>query len=298
MDQPSALPPIKRQIKDSVFTDLFGTPAYLLQLYQELHPEDTTATVDDLTTVTLQNVLVDAQYNDLGFTVGDRLVILVEAQSTWTPNIAIRAFLYLAKTLDGWLREHECNLYASSRVAFPMPELYVVYTGDALEVPAAVSIADDFFPGAACAVDLRVQVLRGGSGILGEYVEFTKIANEQVREHGRTNEAVQQTIRICLERNVLAAYLESRQQEVHDIMITLYDEQEVFDRYVKSYGAEKLKEGRQEGRKEGRQEGALKARLESIRSLMQSLGMTASAAMDALGITGDERARCARELSK
>lgn len=30
----------KRTAKDSVFTDLFGIPKYLLQLYQALHPED------------------------------------------------------------------------------------------------------------------------------------------------------------------------------------------------------------------------------------------------------------------
>ena len=45
------------------------------------------ATEDSLTDVTIENVLTDNLYNDLGFIVGDRLMILVEAQSTWTMNI-------------------------------------------------------------------------------------------------------------------------------------------------------------------------------------------------------------------
>ena len=37
--------------------------------------------------ITIYNVLVDGLYNDLGFRVGDRQIILVEAQSTWSVNI-------------------------------------------------------------------------------------------------------------------------------------------------------------------------------------------------------------------
>ena len=63
----------KRTIRDSVFSDLFGNKKYLLQLYQTLHPEDMGATQEDLTDVTIQNVLTDDLYNDLGFRNGDRV---------------------------------------------------------------------------------------------------------------------------------------------------------------------------------------------------------------------------------
>ena len=64
----------KRNAKDSVFCDLFEDPKYLLQLYQSLHPEDTEVTVDQISNVTLKNVLLDQMYNDLGFVVGSRLL--------------------------------------------------------------------------------------------------------------------------------------------------------------------------------------------------------------------------------
>ena len=78
---------------------MFQDKKYLLQLYKALHPEDTDVTEDDLTDITIKNVLTDNIYNDLGFTVGDKLMILVEAQSSvWTVNIIVRALMYLVQT--------------------------------------------------------------------------------------------------------------------------------------------------------------------------------------------------------
>lgn len=70
----------KRKIKDSVFTDLFRNKKYLLQLYQTLHPEDKEVTENELEDVTIKHIMVDGDYNDLGFSVGNRLLILVESQ--------------------------------------------------------------------------------------------------------------------------------------------------------------------------------------------------------------------------
>ena len=48
--------------------------------------------------------------------------------------------------------------------------------------------------------------------------------NGQVKEHGRTRKAVIGTIRICKNENLLKEYLESREKEVVDMMMTLFDE--------------------------------------------------------------------------
>ena len=37
-----------RRSKDSVFVDIFSDVNYVFELYKELHPEDTEATVDDI----------------------------------------------------------------------------------------------------------------------------------------------------------------------------------------------------------------------------------------------------------
>ena len=80
------MPELKRNIKDSVFTALFGDPENAVQLYRSLHPEDTQVTAADCKIVTLETILASGVYNDLGFQVGDKLILLVEAQSTFSPQ--------------------------------------------------------------------------------------------------------------------------------------------------------------------------------------------------------------------
>ncbi|HIR87460.1 MAG TPA: hypothetical protein IAC96_00770 [Candidatus Fimimorpha faecalis] len=100
----------KKTAKDSVFRDLFENPTYLLQLYQVLHPEDREVTEDQISSVTIKNILLDQMYNDLGFIVKQRLLLLVEAQSTWSRNIVIRALLYLANTWQEYIQEKKLNI--------------------------------------------------------------------------------------------------------------------------------------------------------------------------------------------
>lgn len=46
--------------------------------------------------------------------------------------------------------------------------------------------------------------------------------------------AVRETIRICRDRNVLKKYLEGRESEVVNIMLTLFSQEEVWDMRVRS----------------------------------------------------------------
>ena len=72
----------KRNVKDSVFTKLFGEKENAFQLYKTFHPEDTTSTKDDLEIISLNNVFVNGEYNDLGILLKNHLMVFVEAQST------------------------------------------------------------------------------------------------------------------------------------------------------------------------------------------------------------------------
>ena len=228
---------MKRTIKDSVFTNLFQDKKYLLQLYKALHPEDADITEDKLTDITIKNVLTDNIYNDLGFVVReDKVVILVESQSTWTMNIIIRALMYMVQTYHDYFDRTKQNLYKSKKVKLPIPEIYVIYTGDRKTRPSEVSLAKEFFEGEQSCIDVKVKMIYDGEDgdIINQYVIFTKVCNEQIAIHGRSQKAVMEAIRICKDRNVLAEYLGSKEKEVVDIMMVLYDEQEVMKSYVES----------------------------------------------------------------
>ena len=83
-------------------------------------------------------------------------------------------------------------------------------------------------------VDAEVKVLyqEDENRFIGQYIIFCKVYNEQRKKHGQTKEAVTETIRICKDRNVLKEYLESKEQEVVDIMMTLFDDEQVLEAYA------------------------------------------------------------------
>ena len=219
----------KRTVKDSVFTNLFGNSKYLLQLYQFLHPEDTGVREEDLKTVTLENIFTDDVYNDLGFTKGDKLMVLMEAQSTWTVNIIIRALEYLANSYRRYFSENGQDLYSSKKVTLPKPELYVIYTGNRKRRPEEIKLSEEFFQEEKVAIEVTVKMIYDGKkgDIVNQYVTFTKVLDEQVKIYGRNKKAVQETIRICKDKNILKEYLENKESEVVDIMMQLYDQQEI-----------------------------------------------------------------------
>ena len=197
---------VKTTSKDSVFRDLFGDRKYALQLYQAIHPEDTDVTEADIGNVTIKNVFTDQEYNDLGMTVREKLLLMLEAQASWTKNIIIRIFLYLAHTWNEYIESTKQNRYGSKKLSIPRPELYVIYVGDRKTRPEWIRLSEEFFEGNKEFLEVNVKVLYGeGKGdIISQYVDFTKVYNEQVKLHGKTREAVLETIRICKDRNVLS----------------------------------------------------------------------------------------------
>lgn len=266
------MPTPKRDIKDSVFTFLFSDLEYTKQLYLSLHPEDTTVQTDDIKLVTLENILAIGQYNDLGFQVRDKLILMVEAQSTFSPNIPLRMLMYLAKTYNEYVEEHSLSIYSSTKVMIPRPELYVVYTGEH-KTPTTLKLSD-MYEGAA-GVEVEVQVLQDGQpgDILSQYVDFCQVSNEQVSQYGRTEEALENTIDICQDRGILAPFLRSRRKEVVDIMTRLFNQEKVWEIELEAYGRGKREEGRKEGLAEGRNEGRLEERAETLRRLLQKFSI-------------------------
>ena len=172
----------KRNTKDTVFRDFFKRSENLLALYKVLHPEDTQVTEDMLSDVTIENVLTDQMYNDLGFTVGDRLMILVEAQSTWSANIIVRAFMYMAESYQERFEQQSVNLYSSKKVNLPEPELYVIFTGDRQDKPKELTLSNEFFGGRKTSVEVTVKILYGEetTDVIGQYVRFCKVFNTQI----------------------------------------------------------------------------------------------------------------------
>ena len=280
---------MKRSVKDSVFTYLFKQPEYTRQLYLALHPEDTDVKESDFKLVTLENVLTIGFYNDLGIQVRNRLILLVEAQSTFSVNIALRMLLYLAGTYKEYIEEQKLDLYGSHPVEIPRPELYVVYTGGRKEIPETLHLSE-LYQGAGSA-EVEVKVLRddGTGDILDQYVRFCKIADEQREKYGLAQQAIDETIRICIAENVLAPFLASRQKEVLEIMVTLFDQEKIAE--IHDYNVAKA--ARQEGHQLGREEG-IRAMVSTLRGMSVEQKQIAQKLVEQFGLlpqTAEEKVK-------
>ena len=232
----STKPVAKRTAKNSVFLDLFQDKKNLLKLYKALHPEDTGATEDTLDIVTIDNVLTDNLYNDLGIMVGkDKILLLLEAQSSWTVNILIRILLYVAQSYHEYFERTSQSLYKSTKIKMPKPELYVIYTGNKGRKPDSISLSKEFFGGADVDIEVKAKVIyeNDTKNIINQYIIFCKVFSEQTKKHGMTKKAVAETIRICKARDILSEYLAQREKEVVTIMMSLFDEEQILKTYWK-----------------------------------------------------------------
>ena len=141
-----------------------------------------TVTEKDIEYVTLRSVLVDRPYNDLGLLVRGSLFFCSEAQSTWSVNVLVRMFLYLAETYHEYIKTRdELDIYGSKRIFLPIPYCCLLYSGRGEMRPEVLSLAKEFF-GENSPLDLKVEVIcKGGTdNIAQQYIRFCHIFDEQV----------------------------------------------------------------------------------------------------------------------
>ena len=262
---------IKRGFKNSVFIDLFEQPDYRLQMFQALHPEMTDVTAEDIRAITLKQVITNHQYNDLAFLVRDTLMVFVEAQSTWSSNILIRILLYLADTIQEYIHSKSLDIHDTKKLPIPKPEFYIVYTGKQV-VPQSISLAHDFFGDSEPMLDLKARVLTAETtDIIGQYIIFSRVLDEQIHRYGRTKEAAIEAIRISRDRGALIQYLHDREKEVVDIMIMLFDQEYAIEQYAKGIAQRSREAGLQEGLEKGIEKGIEKGQQEGELNMLVKL---------------------------
>ncbi|MBQ4396609.1 MAG: hypothetical protein II828_03695 [Clostridia bacterium] len=240
----------RRNSKDSVFVRLFQDKKNVLKLYKDLHPEATGITEDDIQIETLQSMMVNGLYNDLGFLVRDQYILLVEAQSAWNPNMPIRMLIYLAETYKKYLQDTRQSPHRSWRVHLPRPELYVVYSGSQ-KVPDMISLRNDFFDGNSDA-DLKIRILYAADQtIYGQYVRFCQIFDENRHQYGNRLQCAKFTVEQALEEGCLSEFLLKHRSEVITMMEQLFDEEAARAAFLEDEKQHQFKEGEAKGRAEG-----------------------------------------------
>ena len=235
---------VNRQAKNSVFLNLFMRKEYQLKLYMELFPADASVTEDDLELVTLDNVLTINPYIDLGLLARGKLIVLAEAQSTWSVNIIFRLADYYYDSAMSYLVMRNADLYSSVKIDLPDVEAFVIYTGKKRVEKDVISLNQEFFGGNPEKPEFKARIIHGEykGGIIEEYMGFCRLWDENVlkaKTSEQKQEAVARTINLCIQRGYLVEYLKAHRGEVEKIMMTMLSPE-----YVKmaSERTERIKE--------------------------------------------------------
>lgn len=265
---------INRKLKDSLFTHLFRDVKYQRQLYAALGGDADSCDDTDFKLLTLENTLVYDVYNDLGLLVKDRLILLVEAQSSYNPNMALRMLVYIANTYYEYVIDNRLNIYGAKRVELPTPEFVLIYTGKKKLESKLLKLSDSYVHGADVPLELVTKVITEedqGAGIIEEYIQFCR-KYDNLKYGSTTKEevlqALKKTIKYCKAHNILKEFLVDKEKEVENIMMGIFTQEHATDMILN----EKYQQGIEQGIEQVAKK--LKSNGTDIEVIMKSTGLT------------------------
>jgi hypothetical protein len=257
-----------RSYKDSVFSLLFNDPETLRELYCALEgvtlPPDVPITIN-----TLEGVLFMERVNDISFAIANKLVVILEHQSTVNPNMPLRCLLYLARLYEKIINNKD--VYKSKLVNIPRPECFVLYNGTADYPDDTILKLSDAFADLAgldraetADLELTVRVLNINKGHnedlvrrckkLNGYSDFVAKAREYEKELGSREEGVKAAVKYCTSHGILQEFLEQHSSEVFNMLFTEWNWDDALAVRFEEGMEEGLEQGMEKGREEGREE--------------------------------------------
>ena len=247
---------INKKYKDSLFRSIFNNKPAALELYNAI--AGTNYTDESAIKInTLKDVLFAAIQNDLSFSINEKIVILIEHQSTINENMPIRFLAYISNI---YLKILGKRLYHEPLAKLPRPEFVVLYNGKApfsrekiLRLSNAFEKTDN---NDLIFLDLTVRVLNINKGINPELENRSKILNgyatfiAKVRGYEikmPREEAIKSAIDYCIKNDILTDYFKEHAQEVVKMLMFEYNLEDHIEA-VREAGIEK---GVEKGKKEG-----------------------------------------------
>ncbi len=248
---------MKHKVYDSVFNDLFSENKSLLELYRVLIGEkaNPNITEKDIELLDSDKVFINDLYNDLSFVVDNEIIVLVEAQNTYSKNIATRLLFYAAKGLEEYIKTSKevdsfHALYYEKELEIPKIKLYTVYTGSKSMADHDITLSELMTKNnVETDIDLKVKVICGEDkeNVLGQYILFCNILREELRKEPKSTDAIKRAIKKCQQDGILEEYLQKRKSEVVEMLAhSITTEDWVEHRYKKG-----MERGISIGRNEG-----------------------------------------------
>ena len=225
----------KRNYKDSVFTDLFGSDRdgkkNFLELYNALSGSNFR-----LEEVTLRRKIIDQTLyktfnNDVSWEINGKLIVLVEHQSTVNENMPFRCLEYVTRIYEGIVPVKV--RYQEKVFKIPNPDFYVVYVGKKqIPLEEELRLSDAFYEKDGSKLELVVKVkncsdymnlpVYNNCDILKEYCRFIEIVEENYNKHF-PKRSLRHAIELAKEEGILTDYLDRKAREVTNMLCAKYD---------------------------------------------------------------------------
>jgi hypothetical protein len=281
--------PANLRFKDSVFSFLFNDdPDALRELYSAIEGIEVDPSIP-ITINTLSDVLFMERYNDISFTIGNTLVILVEHQSTVNFNMPLRFLFYIARIYEKIIdQKKEGSIYREKLIKIPFPEFLVLYNGvkpcpdkvilnlaDAYEDIGGLK-KDEALPELNLVVKIY-NINKGHNEAIVNKCEKLKGYStfiDQIRENNKTmalEEAVKNAIDYCIDNNVLSQFLIEHSSEVRNMLNTEWNWDDAKRVWQEEAREGALEEGIERGRVEGIEEGVISVARKALRRGMPIL---------------------------
>ncbi len=263
--------------KDRVFRMVFEEKKEFLELYNAMNGTDY-HNPEDLIVTTLENAIYMGLKNDVSFLVYDQLA-LYEHQSTDNPNMPLRDLFYVADIYSKMTAKD--NLYGSKLVKIPEPKFVIFYNGtDELPERSELRLSDAYQTKSETVdLELKVLVLNINPGCNEKLMEKCKTLKDymvfvsRIREYSQymsLGEAVELSIKTCIEEDILAEFLRKNRAEVLKVSIYEYNEALHIRQEREAAKEDGFQEGRQEGLQQGLQEGLQQGLQEGLQQGLKS----------------------------
>ena len=128
------------------------------------------------------------------------------------------------------------DIHNTGKLPLPVPEFYVIYTGEKRNAPERIILRKNLFNDEAAPIDLEACVISTESteDIIGQYIIYAHVYDQQVKLYGRDRRAAAETVRNCKNRGILKEYLEAHEKEGINSMLMLFEQEEAVKRYGNS----------------------------------------------------------------
>ena len=253
----------KREYKDSVFVHLFSKTKDAITNFASFFDALSAflkmgfhAEVADFEVITLDSSLYSGLRTDVLYHVKNRLLVFVEHQSTYNPNMPLRFLEYAVEVLKTF--PYKVTKYGSKALEISNMIFIVLYNGKKKIKDVEVSYLSDLIKdrcGLDVGVEVKVTTLNINIGhnkeflekcpVLNEYVLFVSEAERQIAKDKEKGFDI--AVDNCIQRGILKDYLIENRRIVMGMFFSQFD----MDTELEVVREESYEEGREEGREEG-----------------------------------------------